>query len=83
MFISHSLTLRCFFQLRRIKAVTNTNRELPPVTMGHSVDEFFVALEQDSLQGKKLPNWWVTIFHASSMSLIHPLIVGAGKCTSK
>ena len=49
-----------FIKLRRIKAVTNTHRELPPVTMGHSVDEFFVALEQDSAQGKVLPNWWVT-----------------------
>jgi hypothetical protein len=28
--------------------------------MGHSVDEFFVALDEDSAQGKVLPNWWVT-----------------------
>ncbi|KAF8991681.1 glycoside hydrolase family 38 protein [Cyathus striatus] len=43
--------------LRRIRAVTNTHRELPPVNMGHSVDEFFEHLEGDSQEGGKLPNW--------------------------
>lgn len=46
-----------FPQLRRIRAVTNTHRELPPVNMGHSVDEFFEHLEKDSKEGAKLPNW--------------------------
>jgi alpha-mannosidase len=45
------------FQLRRIRAVTNTHRELPPVGMGHSVDEFFDDLAKGSDSGKKLPNW--------------------------
>ena len=49
-----------FIQLRRIKATTNTHRELPSIGMGHSADEFFVALDQDSAQGKTLPNWCVT-----------------------
>lgn len=43
--------------LRRIRAVTNTHRELPPVSMGHSVDEFFDELTQSSGGGSKLPNW--------------------------
>ena len=56
-----------FIQLRRIKATTNTHRELPSIGMGHSADEFFVALDQDSAQGKTLPNWCVT----RSMHLWH------------
>ena len=48
-----------FIQLRRIKATTNTHRELPSISMGHSADEFFVALDQDTEQGKTLPNWCV------------------------
>ncbi|RXW22273.1 hypothetical protein EST38_g3570 [Candolleomyces aberdarensis] len=43
--------------LRRIRAVTNTHRELPSVDMGHSVDDFFEDLEKTSNEGKKLPNW--------------------------
>jgi hypothetical protein len=36
--------------------------------MGHSADEFFVALDEDSAQGKTLPNWCVNVFSASMMS---------------
>ncbi|KAJ7020033.1 glycosyl hydrolases family 38 N-terminal domain-containing protein [Mycena alexandri] len=43
--------------LRRIRAVTNTHRELPPVVMGRSVDEFFDHLSARSDAGKVLPNW--------------------------
>ncbi|KAJ7203479.1 glycoside hydrolase family 38 protein [Mycena haematopus] len=43
--------------LRRIRAVTNTHRELPPVNMGHSVDEFFDYLAESSHSGEVLPNW--------------------------
>ncbi|KAH0580103.1 hypothetical protein H2248_002912 [Termitomyces sp. 'cryptogamus'] len=43
--------------LRRIRAVANTHRELPTVSMGRSVDEFFVKLERASNAGKTLPNW--------------------------
>ncbi|KAG6826715.1 hypothetical protein H0H92_014762 [Tricholoma furcatifolium] len=43
--------------LRRIRAVTNTHRELPPVNMGRSVDEFFDELSKASNAGKALPNW--------------------------
>ncbi|KAG5643659.1 hypothetical protein DXG03_000539 [Asterophora parasitica] len=43
--------------LRRIRAVTNTHRELPPVSMGRSVDEFFEELSRASDAGKTLPNW--------------------------
>jgi hypothetical protein len=44
-------------QLRRIKSTTNTHRELPPINMGHSVDEFFKDIEKSSDEGKLLPNW--------------------------
>ncbi|KAF8182889.1 alpha-mannosidase [Pholiota molesta] len=43
--------------LRRIRAVTNNHRELPPVNMGHSVDEFFETIEKDTKEGSTLPNW--------------------------
>ncbi|KAF6748244.1 alpha-mannosidase [Ephemerocybe angulata] len=43
--------------LRRIRAVTNNNRELPPVDVGHSVEDFFEDLEKTSAEGSKLPNW--------------------------
>ncbi|KAG5338322.1 hypothetical protein C0989_007560 [Termitomyces sp. Mn162] len=42
--------------LRRIRAVANTHRELPTVSMGRSVDEFFDKLERASNAGKTLPN---------------------------
>ncbi len=44
-------------QLRRIRAVTNTHRELPPVNMGHSVEEFFEDIQESTKDGKTLPNW--------------------------
>ncbi|KAJ6546194.1 glycoside hydrolase family 38 protein [Mycena vulgaris] len=43
--------------LRRMRAVTNTHRELPPVTMGRSVDEFFDYLAESTDAGAALPNW--------------------------
>ncbi|KAH7922134.1 glycoside hydrolase family 38 protein [Leucogyrophana mollusca] len=43
--------------LRRIRATTNEHRELPPVSMGHSVEDFFGDVERDSEEGKSLPVW--------------------------
>jgi alpha-mannosidase len=43
--------------LRRIRATTNNHRELPRVSMGRSVDEFYEELLKKSDAGKKLPNW--------------------------
>ncbi|EJF58912.1 glycoside hydrolase family 38 protein [Dichomitus squalens LYAD-421 SS1] len=43
--------------LRRIRATSNHSRDIPPVNMGHSVDEFFDVLSEDSNAGAKLPNW--------------------------
>ncbi|TFK83854.1 glycoside hydrolase family 38 protein [Polyporus arcularius HHB13444] len=43
--------------LRRIRATSNKSRDIPPVNMGHSVDEFFDVLAKDSDAGAKLPNW--------------------------
>ena len=41
--------------------MTNNHRELPPVNMGHSVEEFFEHVEKDSKEGKALPNWYDSI----------------------
>ncbi|KAI0776540.1 glycosyl hydrolases family 38 N-terminal domain-containing protein [Trametes elegans] len=43
--------------LRRIRAAGNQSRDLPPVDMGHSVDDFFDVVSKDSDSGAKLPNW--------------------------
>ncbi|KAH9837576.1 glycoside hydrolase family 38 protein [Rhodofomes roseus] len=43
--------------LRRIRAAANNSREIPPVNMGHSVDEFFDVVAKKSDAGKALPNW--------------------------
>lgn len=48
-------------QLRRIRATSNQSRELPPVDMGHSVEDFFDSLLQSSNGGTKLPNWYVPL----------------------
>lgn len=40
-----------------MRAVTNTHRELPPVNMGHSVDEFFDYLSESTKAGAVLPAW--------------------------
>ncbi|ETW79602.1 glycoside hydrolase family 38 protein [Heterobasidion irregulare TC 32-1] len=43
--------------LRRIRGVANNSRELPPVVMGRSVDEFFEDAKRQSDGGSALPNW--------------------------
>ncbi|KIK63743.1 glycoside hydrolase family 38 protein [Collybiopsis luxurians FD-317 M1] len=43
--------------LRRIRATNNHSRDLPPINMGHSVEEFFDHLVETTASGKKLPNW--------------------------
>ena len=78
--ISFSASL---IQLRRIKAVTNTHRELPTISMGRSVDEFFVALDQDSAQGKTLPNWCGTPSCILNVSDGSYSLLGAENFTSK
>ena len=57
-----------------MRAVTNTHRELPPVNMGHSVDEFFEVVETESKEGKILPNWSVRFrcIRIYMSSLLHP-----------
>ena len=62
-------------QLRRIRATSNKSRDLPPVNMGHSVDEFFDVLAQDSNAGAKLPNWSVVAHTRCSLSDAHNVIV--------
>ncbi|KZV87865.1 glycoside hydrolase family 38 protein [Exidia glandulosa HHB12029] len=43
--------------LRRIRAASNQSRDLPVVTMGKTVGEFFEDIEATSEEGKKLPKW--------------------------
>jgi alpha-mannosidase len=40
-----------------MRAVSNNHRELPPVSMGRSVDEFFDYLSKSSRAGATLPVW--------------------------
>ena len=64
-------------QLRRIRATSNKSRDLPPVNMGHSVDEFFDVLAKDSNAGAKLPNWSVVAHACYSLSDAHnPIVPG-------
>ena len=53
---SISVELSNGLQLRRIRAVSNKSRELPPVSMGHSVEDFFDVVLRDTKAGTKLPN---------------------------
>lgn len=46
-------------KLRRTRAAANQSRDLPVVTMGQTVGEFFEDIEKDTDAGKKLPNWCV------------------------
>ncbi|KAF8512088.1 glycoside hydrolase family 38 protein [Hysterangium stoloniferum] len=43
--------------LRRIRAAANVDRDLPIVSMGKSVDDFFRDIDGDTKHGKILPNW--------------------------
>ncbi|OAX33098.1 glycoside hydrolase family 38 protein [Rhizopogon vinicolor AM-OR11-026] len=43
--------------LRRIRAASNEYRELPSVSMGSSVEEFFEDIEKESKEGTTLPVW--------------------------
>ncbi|KAG6847892.1 hypothetical protein H0H93_005147, partial [Arthromyces matolae] len=62
--------------LRRIRAVTNNHRELPPVSMGRSVDEFFEELSDASKGGKTLPN-------CSTVEPIPPMLLATLACLCK
>ncbi|KZV60805.1 glycoside hydrolase family 38 protein [Peniophora sp. CONT] len=43
--------------LRRVRAASNHSRDIPPVSMGSSVDEFFSGVRETSKGGETLPNW--------------------------
>ncbi|KDQ11808.1 glycoside hydrolase family 38 protein [Botryobasidium botryosum FD-172 SS1] len=43
--------------LRRIRATANNSRDITPVSMGHTVEEFFEDLAKHTRQGATLPNW--------------------------
>lgn len=40
-----------------MRAVANNSRELPTVSMGQTVDQFFADIAESTDQGAKLPNW--------------------------
>ena len=40
-----------------MRAVANNSREIPTVSMGQTVDEFFEDIAKDTNQGARLPNW--------------------------
>ncbi|KAH7882020.1 glycoside hydrolase family 38 protein [Phlebopus sp. FC_14] len=69
--------------LRRIRAVTNHHRELPPVSMGRSVEEFFEDIEKDSKGGKALPVWRGELyleFHRGTYTSHSSIKKGNRKC---
>ncbi|KAH8829151.1 glycosyl hydrolases family 38 N-terminal domain-containing protein [Flagelloscypha sp. PMI_526] len=43
--------------LRRIRAASNEHRELPKVSMGSSIEDFFKDVMDRTSSGKTLPNW--------------------------
>lgn len=43
--------------LRRCRAAANQGRDLPKVSVGCSVDDFFKAIERDTKGGKELCTW--------------------------
>ncbi|KAJ8597089.1 hypothetical protein M405DRAFT_836693 [Rhizopogon salebrosus TDB-379] len=51
--------------LRRIRAASNEHRELPSVSMGSTVQEFFEDIEKDSKEGTTLPVWGTYTSHGS------------------
>ena len=73
------------WQLRRIRATSNKSRDIPPVNMGHSVDEFFDVLAEDSNAGAKLPNWSVDPIALTRTALKHVFSrsAGAANCISR
>jgi hypothetical protein len=54
------LDIACL-QLRRVRATCNVHRELPVVSMGQSVENFFQDVEHHTDHGAKLPNWFVGV----------------------
>ena len=54
---SHQNVCSSSGQLRRIRAAANESREVPVVSMGKSVEDFFHDLEKDTNHGQSLPNW--------------------------
>jgi len=59
--------IKILIKLRRLRAVTNTHRELPSVNMGQSVDEFFRYVETSTKEGKTLPNWYAIFSHMPNL----------------
>ncbi|KAG2052533.1 glycoside hydrolase family 38 protein [Suillus hirtellus] len=65
--------------LRRIRATTNEHRELPTVSMGSSVEEFFEDIEENSKEGKTLPVWSKQ-FHRGTYTSHGSIKKGNRKC---
>ena len=40
-----------------MRAAGNHSRDIPPVSMGASVDDFFAGIRESSSGGETLPNW--------------------------
>jgi alpha-mannosidase len=62
--------LESSIQLRRIRAVTNTHLELPPVSIGRSVDEFFEDVERPVKRGGSCPISGGSSFCGGSFELL-------------
>ncbi|KAI6046633.1 glycoside hydrolase family 38 protein [Pisolithus marmoratus] len=69
--------------LRRIRAVTNNHRELPPVSMGSTVEQFFEDIEKVSKGGRSLPVWRGELyleFHRGTYTSHGSIKMGNRKC---
>ena len=69
-------------KLRRARAIgkqPDAGGQLPLLKMGGSMEEFFESVRQETVNGLKLPNWYV--IHAKRIMAIDRA-TGAGSCTS-
>ncbi|KAF8128024.1 glycoside hydrolase family 38 protein [Boletus edulis] len=69
--------------LRRIRAVNNNHRDLPPVSMGSTVEQFFADIERGSKDGKTLPVWRGELyleFHRGTYTSHSSIKKGNRKC---
>jgi len=47
--------------MRRLRAAANENHDIPVLTIGPTVGEFYEGIVESTNNGKKLPNWCVVL----------------------
>lgn len=46
--------------MRRLRSLGEKNREVPLISLGGQMDDFFARLQKRTKDGSKLPTWYVT-----------------------